>query len=173
MSRFAKEVNTCLVKIREGDKSAMTPLYNLTANHLKGMIYIYLKNKLYLDDVLSDTYERVLLYIDSFDADRDGYNWLCEIAKNRAYTYDAIETHRMEADLINGGVVLDDWENLLETQIDLSRAMKDISDVDKKVLFMRHYMQAPLSEIAKELGVSKTAVFLRLQRIYKNIRKKY
>lgn len=173
MSRYVKEVNMCLLRIQAGDESAMTSLYNITANHLKAMIKGYLKNKLFLDDVLLETYERVFLYINSFNPKLDGYNWMCSIAKNLAYAYNNEEIPTVDIDLLKGEVVPDDWLEALETQMNLSLVMKYFDDIDKKVLYLRHYTQESLSEIAKKIGVSKTAVHKRLKNIYKIIRENY
>ncbi len=94
MSRYAKEVNRCLLSIREGDESAMLTLFDLTANHLKAVIKCYLFDKSYLDDVLLQTYERAFFYIKSFDSKLDGYNWMCGIAKYLSYSYNNIDENR-------------------------------------------------------------------------------
>ncbi len=173
MSKYAKEVNKCLLSIRDGNKSAMTTLFDLTANHLKVIVKGYLFNKIYLDDVVLETYERVLSYIDSFKPELDGYNWMCTIAKNLAYSYNNKELPTCEINSTNYNVAYDDWLNNLEMQMDLSLATKDFDEVDKKILYLRFYFEKSLNEIAQELGCSKVAVHKRLQKICKLIRKNY
>ncbi len=173
MSKYAKEVNLCLLNIRKGDESAMTTLFDLTANHLKAMVKGYLVNKIYLDDVVLETYERVLSYINSFNPELDGYNWMCGIAKNLAYSYNGKETPTYDIDLLKDDKEYKDWLDNLETKIDLSLVIKELDDIDKNILFLRIYMQESLKEIALKLGVSKVAVHKRLKRIYRTIREKY
>lgn len=173
MSRYVHEVNRYLSSIRKGDRSAMLKLYDLTANHLKGVICLYLGNKTYLDDVLLETYERVHTYIDSFDAEQDGYNWMCGIAKNLAYTYNKKEMCAYDTVATEVEPIAEDWCETLEIQMDLSSATKDLDDVDKRILYLRFYMQATLDEIAQEIGVSKPAIHQRLKKIVKIIRKNY
>lgn len=173
MSKYAKEVNRCLLSIRAGDKSAMETLFDITANHLKVVIKYYLIDKSYLDDVLLQTYERAFSYINSFNSEFDGYNWLCGIAKNLAYAYNKKEITTCDIDSLNLEDVSDDWVNNIETQIDLSRAIKDLDDIDKEIVFLRFYMHDSLSKIAQKLGVSKVAIHKRLKRICKIIREEY
>ncbi len=173
MSKYAKEVNLCLLNIRKGDESAMTTLFDLTANHLKAMVKGYLVNKIYLDDVVLETYERVLSYINSFNPELDGYNWMCGIAKNLAYFYNGKETLTYDMDLLKVDKEHNDWIDKLETKIDLSQVIKYLDDKDKYILYLRVYRQESLNEIALKLGISKTAVHKRLKRIYKIIREKY
>lgn len=172
MSQYVKEVNTYLLSIREGDKSAMTILHDTTYNHLKKFIWGYLKNKSYLDDVLLQTYERAFLYISSFDETRDGYNWLCEIAKNLAYDYNQ-EVATVDIDLLPSDVIQNTFSDNVEAKIDLELATQELDDTDKKIYDMRFYLQSTLSEIGKELGISKVAVYLRIQKIKKIIKKNY
>lgn len=173
MSRYVKEVNKCLVSIRQGDRSAVLKLHDMTVYHLKGFIWGYLSNKACLDDVILETYQRVTTYINSFDEERDGYNWLCGIAKNVAYTHNKKENRAHETVSTEVEPVAQDWCEALETQLSLASAMKDLNDVDRRILYLRFYNQSTLDEIAKEFGVSKTAIFYRLQRILKTIRKNY
>lgn len=79
MSKFAKEVNRYLIKIKCGDRSqeALKKLYDVTSNHLQIVAKVYLRNKSYADDVVIETFQKAFLYIDSFDETQDGYNWLC------------------------------------------------------------------------------------------------
>ena len=173
MSKYAKEVNMYLLSIREGDESAMKKLYDLTANHLKGFIWGYLRNKSYLDDVLMQTYERALSYIATFDAKKDGYNWLCEIAKNLAYSYYSKDVPTVDIDSLQGEAFSNNWSDDLEAKIDLSLAMEKLNETDQRIFYLRVYVQATLSEIGKEFGISKVAVHLRLKKIYKIIGKNY
>lgn len=173
MSKYAKEVNKCLLSIRAGDKSAMATLFDITANHLKAIVKCYLANKMYLDDVVLETYERVFLYINSFNPKLDGYNWMCGIAKNLAYSYNGKEMPTCSMDISNGDVALNDLLGDIDTKIDLLLAIKHFDEVDKKILFLRFYLQESLSEIAQQLGVSKVAVHKRLKKICKSIRENY
>ena len=77
MSRYAKEVNACLSEIQKGNRAQFAVLFDLTANHLRVIAKKYLFNKSDCDDVVSDAYLKVYQYINTFDNNQDGYNWLC------------------------------------------------------------------------------------------------
>ncbi len=41
----------------------------------------------YSEDIVMETYERVMKYISSDKDEQDGYNWLCKLQKQVAYAY--------------------------------------------------------------------------------------
>lgn len=137
MSKYAKEVNECLISIQKGDQSEIKTLINITSNHLKAMIKGYLVNKIFLNDVLFETYERVLLYIKSFNPLLDGYNWMCRIAKNLSYAYNKDEMPTENIDDLNEEIIPTDWQESIETKIDLELAIKYTT----LVLITQHYFE--------------------------------
>ena len=85
MSLLRGEVNRILKKLKSGNNAMMQELYQVTANHLKVIAYQYIFNKNDWEDVLMETYIRVQKYIQTFNDEKDGYNWLCRIVENIAH----------------------------------------------------------------------------------------
>ena len=84
MSKYRHRINALLLEIKNGDISKVAELYEETYNHLIVIALINLNNKNDSEDVLHETYCRVIEYIHSFNALKDGYNWLCRIVQNVA-----------------------------------------------------------------------------------------
>ena len=167
MSDFSKEVKKHLLSIRDGDRSAFKPLYDLTYNHLKRFVWGYISNKMYVDDVVGETYERVFRYINSFDPKHDGYSWLCEIAKNLAYDCNSREKRAADANVPPNELIAENWADDLATKIDVSRALEKLSERDQNIFRMRIYKQKTYKEIAKEMGMSAPAIYMRWRKILK------
>lgn len=74
-------VDEYLTAIRQGDRSALAPLYEETARPLYALCYTYMHNAYESEDALSETYLAALRGIGSYRGS-SGFAWLYTIAKN-------------------------------------------------------------------------------------------
>ena len=83
MAIFGKKdiIDEYLKKLRQGDRSALAPLYDETAKKLYALCYSYLHNQHDSEDALSEVYLTVVKSIDKYRGER-GFNWMYTIAKN-------------------------------------------------------------------------------------------
>lgn len=75
-------INKHLTRLRQGDNSALTDIYNLTKNAVFSICYSYMRNYQTAQDLMQDTYVNIIKHILKF---KDGYNgraWIHTIAKN-------------------------------------------------------------------------------------------
>lgn len=75
------QVDEYLARIRQGDRSALDPLYEVTAKPLYSLCYTYLHHHHDSEDALSETYLTVVRNIEKYRG-TNGFNWLYTIAKN-------------------------------------------------------------------------------------------
>lgn len=172
MSVFTKEVNEYLLGYQQGDKSQLGLLFNKTAMHLRGVARIYLVNKSYDEDVVSDTFVKVSEYIHSFDNNQNGYNWLCKIVQNTALTYNGGQAKSAKVEL---KYVRDNVKLLVEDDFDAFDFLMMISELDEPdhtIAIKRFCFGCTYDEIGKEYNVSRVAIFSRVRKICKIICKK-
>lgn len=74
-------VDEYLTRIRQGESSALAPLYEETAKPLYTLCYTYTHNRRDSEDALSETYLTVVRNIEKYRG-KNGFNWLYTIAKN-------------------------------------------------------------------------------------------
>ncbi len=174
MSKYAKEVNKYLSRMQNGDLSQIEGLYELTANHLREVVNAYIKNEADCDDVVIETFLRVKQYIHSFNPKQDGYNWMCTIARNlvRMFNKKEVEVQYL-GELKGDEIATDSFIEQTDTKIDLFLATQNLDETNKAIFHKRFYMGETLDEIARELGMTKAAVYKRLKRIAKEIEKHY
>ena len=75
------KVDEYLARIRQGDSSALDPLYEETAKPLYSLCYTYMHNHHDSEDALFETYLTVVRNIEKYRG-KNGFNWLYTIAKN-------------------------------------------------------------------------------------------
>ncbi len=171
MTEYGKQVNKCLIRIQKGDNEGLAELFELTANHLRMVARLYLDDKSLCDDVVMETFLRVMKYNGAFNTIRDGYGWLCGIARNEALTcknrekkYAAWESaERMESKK-------DEWGEA-DVQLTVFFATEKLGERDREIAQLRYCYDYTLQEIARITGMSKTAVYKRLAKIKKNFEK--
>ena len=81
IEKGTNKVDEYLTQIRQGDSSALDPLYEETAKPLYSLCYTYMHNHHDSEDALSETYLTVVRNIDKYRGE-NGFNWLYTIAKN-------------------------------------------------------------------------------------------
>lgn len=169
MFRYTKEVNDCLLKIKQGDKSQFEPLFQMTALHLRGVAKFYLKNRSLADDVVSETFIKIYKYIDSFNGEK-GYTWMCKIIQNTAVTYNVEEGKIASTESgftrTNARGRDDDFN-----EMDFFEQIAVLSEKDREIAIERFYFGKTFAEIGKRYNVSRVAIFNRVQKICKNIKK--
>lgn len=173
MSRFAKEVNEYLLKIKQGDKSWYGPLWEMTANHLLGIARMYIANKNLAEDVVSLSFIKVQNYIHSYDPNQDGYNWLCKIVQNMAYTVNEIEIKHAKAEKVFALQQEAVYEEKDFDRMDFFMLINGLEPTDKFVMYQRYYEDKKLDDISNQLKISKGAVSQKIKRLRKTLYKKY
>ena len=83
MARIIKRspVDEYLTKIRQGDSSALEPLYEETSKPIYALCYTYMHNTHDSEEALSETYLSLIRNVDKYRGE-GGFNWIYTIAKN-------------------------------------------------------------------------------------------
>lgn len=174
MSQYTKEVNAFLIKIQQGDVNQLDGLYEITFCHLRAVAEMYLANKSFADDIMNETYEKVLRYSYSFDREQDGYNWMCKIVQNLALSKNKDELRIGLAEnayfYANPAPVLDVEDCL--SDISFFEAIKELDEMDRQIAFCRFCLSEPLQTIGDRFGMSRAGIFKRLKKIC-TVAKKY
>lgn len=173
MSVLRNEVNKILKGIKEGDASKQRELIEATCNFLKLIAYKYLYNKDDVEDVVMESYMKVYRRINSFNLSLDGYNWICKIVENTAYDFNEayMKNHRVEKSL----AVTEDFADVDDSFSDkdeILRIVKVLPRTDQRLLYLKFWRNMSYAQIAEHMSVKKSTVHKRIQKIFKEIRKK-
>lgn len=171
MSKYAKEVNKCLERLKRGDDSQYQALFGITWNHLCVVAKYYLKNKSYCDDVVMEVYERVMKYISSYKEGMDGYNWLCKITQRVAYSFNKKDRIFENSVEIEESDAEEDFTNIVDIKTDLDKIIKNLDPESRKIIVGYFYLNFTYEEIGKKLGKSKSVIYKQIKRILKKIKK--
>lgn len=169
MSTLRTEVNRILQKIKAGNEQYKEVLFNLTYNHLKIIARMYVYNKNDVEDVLQAAYLRVFKYIKTSDFSKDGYNWLCRIVQNEAYSFNRANPSYLSLEECRGETALSDMTDLISQKDEIYRYLKKYSELDCKLIYLKIYDGYSYLEIANKMNMKKSNVHRRISKVFKEI----
>ena len=172
MSDYSKEVNKCLIGVKNGKAWSFDKLFDLTANHLRCIAFKHIGDKCLVDDVVSEAYMRVFKYSHTYDGEISGVAWLYRIVRNVCMDFNKDENYERDVVAAETAAALDtEVKTDMENKLDLFTAMKGLDESDKEILRLRFYEDMTFENIGKELGLSKVSVHKRLKRILSEMNK--
>ena len=155
-----KQINILIVQVSQGNTFAWEGLSRLVSARMLSIALSIVKNRATAEDVVQDSFLRIVKNAHKFTPQTNGYAWICKITQNVA-----LNTLRMEGRWRTGNI--DDYFNLSSdddveaqstTQIMLRQAMQTLTDFEKRVIYQKYFMDFTVRDIAKSLGKSKSAV---------------
>lgn len=169
MDKLVGKINKIIVRIGKGDTYALDELFCITGRMLFYMAKKYLSDKSYAEDLVSETYLKVVKSADTFDPKQNGLNWLYKIVKNSALNHNLrVRTQESVENIeIAGKEFVEEWLDtiLVKSAIDL------LSAEDKMMIYLRFWEGYSIQEIADKIGKPLSTTHDNLKRIYKQLKK--
>lgn len=166
-----QKINKYLLNLKKDNGKSLAKLFEYTYSNLYKVAYTYLNNKSDAEDVLSQAYENVVNYINTFDKNMNGYNWMFTIVKNCAIEFNKNEARRLDVtcDLDEN---IQDNNDVLERLL-LKDSLSTLSDFELDLVRRRYWEGWTVKEISQDLNIPITTIYNRLDIIYKKLRKFY
>lgn len=171
MSRFCAEINSILKNLQAGKIEYLKKLFDATYFHLKQVALRYAVDKNDYQDILQETYLKVLRYINTFDTTQDGYNWLCKIVQNVAYEFNRkVDPSDFDERKINQSVLYGTQNEDIITRSALRDAISKLPEEDRQLLYLRFWEDMSYSEIAIATQATKSTVCKKLKILLKKLK---
>ncbi|MFM9837009.1 MAG: RNA polymerase sigma factor [Cyclobacteriaceae bacterium] len=178
--------NSLMVKVRDGDLDRLGLLFERHKKPLYGFFRGLTRQQELSEDLVQNTFLRILKYRHLFKGEGDFRAWMFQIARNVHHDH-----HRKNK--INASEELDDWQDKLghnenrstemlqaDEQQMLSMAMDRLPIDKREILLLSKYQEKKYQEIGEILGCSEGAVKVKVFRalqelkvIYKQLEKSY
>lgn len=166
--KFIKTVNKLIVKIAQGDSRALELLFDLTKKPLFFVAKTYLFDKNKAEDVLSETYLKVVKGAKFFDKSKNGYNWLYEITKNTAFNEnrkDKTGTCGLEDNI----PVYECFDGLIN-RVAVEEAISKLPPDERRIIYEYFFEKKTVQEIANALLISKSSAHGRITTILNKLK---
>lgn len=171
MDKLVIKINKLIVRISRGDSRALDELYELTSRMLLAMARKYLYDKSYAEDLISETYYKLVKNADKFDAAQNGLNWLYKIIHNEAINFNKKFLLSQNCELTDQAADttkrVDDWLD----KILIQDALKQLSGEEREKIYFRYWEGQTLQEIARRRNKPLITTYDEINRILKKIKK--
>ncbi len=166
-----ENINALLLDIQKGSKASLKNLYDTTRFAVFASIIPYLYDQQLAEDVMQDTYLKVLDHIASYRSNDNGMNWLLTIAKHTAF--DLIKHRKHEAQ-----VDREVLEDIIPSDLDtydlaspiMQTARKVLDQDEQTILFLYALGEYKHREIAVMLNIPIGTVLWKYQAAIKKMK---
>lgn len=184
MNKFEVSDSLLVSHYKNGDEAAFEELVSRHKSRVFTTIYLIVKDKYIAEDLLQDTFIKVVNTIKSGRYNEEGkfLPWVLRIAHNLAIDYFRKDKRYPTIVMEDGSRVFNTLEfaedSIESVQIKqdthalLKKLVKELPEAQKEVLIMRHYMQMSFQEIAEATDVSINTALGRMRYALINLRKK-
>ena len=184
MRKYAISDSQLVSQYKNGSEEAFAELVNRHKNKIYTTIYLIVKDQYLAEDLLQETYVKVVNKIKSGSYHEEGkfLPWVTRIAHNLAIDHfrkakrypmivmedgnNVFNTLEFSEDSIESKKIQQDTHALLK------KLIEQLPDSQREVLMMRHYMEMSFREIAEATGVSINTALGRMRYALINLRKK-
>jgi RNA polymerase sigma-70 factor, ECF subfamily len=175
-------------QLRQGDQNALATLVMRYQNDLLRFCTHYLKNYELARETAQETFIRVYVARDRFDASRRFKPWVLCIARNlclnelkrkKAFPMESLEEYASTSRQEDGGILPSGADGPDEVLMTAERrrllvdALNGLDSESREIVQMRFFEKMPARDIAEVVGSTEGAVRTRLHRILKGMRDKY
>jgi RNA polymerase sigma-70 factor (ECF subfamily) len=161
-SKYEREVEGLVAKVREGDGEAFMMLTRLFQKKIFIVAYSFFRNKEDALDIVQETFLRCYQKIHLFKNGRSFQNWLIQIAKNLCIDY--YRKHHSRDSQYYRAVGVEEMNIPLDSSADpnrgfdikavLDKGLKHLTEKQRMIFVMKHYNGLHYEEIAQILNVA-------------------
>ena len=155
-----RQINVYIVQISQGNEFALDALSRLVSARMLSIALSVVKQRAVAEEVVQDSFLRVLHSAYQFQPNSNGYAWICKITQNVALNALRRES-RNRTENIDDFFHLSADDDVAEestTHLLLKQAMSSLSEFEKRVIYQKYFMDFTVRDSAKSLGKSKSSV---------------
>lgn len=168
----------------EGNEKAFAQLLKRYLSILYNFIFQMVRNKAAAEDIVQETFIKVWKHLSRFDQNKSFKPWIFAIAKNTAYDYlkkkktipfssfeDSDERNILEETVSGDALLPDAILERKEIVQELEKALENIPELYRTLLFLAYREDFSLREISEILGEPYNTVKSRYNRAIERLKK--
>jgi len=161
-----KLLNNLIVAVKDGDKFALGEIFNIAGGRMFCVAMGLLRDKQHAEDVLQDSFVKVVRFSAQYKENTNAYAWLCTIVRNTALNKIKSEKLKAGADIDNFFDISDNGQTAekRDTALEVKRALQGLEPRERTIVWLRYYNDLTVKEIAKELNMPSSTVHFILKK---------
>jgi RNA polymerase sigma-70 factor (ECF subfamily) len=170
--------NYLMAKVRDGDPEKLGLLYERYKRPLLGFFVGMVRDKELSEDLVQNTFVRILKYKHLFRGDGDFRTWMFHIArnvKNDHFRKNKIvheKVDKWEDKIKDEGNLMQEWQNDDEQRM-LAIAMDKLPEDKREILLLSKYQEKKYKEIGEILGCTEGTVKVKVFRALQDLKAIY
>ncbi len=158
-----------LAKISDGDHDALSVIHKYMNRQIYAVAYAVLRDFSLSDDVVQETYIKILEKSFSYRKGTNARAWVLAIARNIAIDYYRKRKFECDTDEPQGEEARFDESTVLAS-MEVKRALDTLSDEERQIITLKIYAGLRHREIAELLGLTTDACKKKYQRAADKLR---
>ena len=169
-----EKFNSLLRALKNGNKSAFDDIYNEYCGKMRFVAERILRNEADVNDALQIAFLNLIKYIstDNYEEVRYPGGFMHSLIRNTALNI--IKSRKRNLSIEDNEDIIDtkNDESAAVGVYDISSAIASLPEIDREIAIRIFIFDIPVNEVAKELGMSVSAVKWHKMQIRKNISEK-
>ncbi len=161
-------------KAQKGDFQAFEELVLIYKKRVFSFAYYHVRNKADAEDISQEVFWRLFNYIKKYDVKRKFFSWIYAIEMNVIKSFfqkNKNRTVELTENFINSIIFNDNSLLSVDDKLFLFKAMEEISEDEKNILFLKYMDDLSIKEISETLEITEENVKVRIYRAKEKLQK--
>ena len=167
-----REIKRQLLSIANGDKSALSPIYDAMSRSVFLFAYSIVNDRSHAENIMQDTFITILEKAIEYRGG-NAKSWIFTVARNAAYDLIRKNSREFTCEDISLYVKINSITNDIEQSVFLEEMLSQLEEIDRKIVFLRVYENISHREIAKIIGITAANSRKRYQRALSKLKVYY
>lgn len=146
------DYKTLIRRTLDHDEAAFEALYRATKYAVYSIIYAIVKDTAATEDLMQDTYLKMVKALPNYDFSTQFTTWLLTIAKRTAIDHYRKERRIVRLEDGDAALIPDDHTDRSEHQMEVERFLRMLSDEERQIALLKIVDRKSHKEIAQLLG---------------------
>lgn len=162
-----EKLNQLILMLAYGHADALDGIFELVGKRMFVLARGIVHSEADAEDVLSDSFLKIARGASSFKEGTNGYAWCMRIVRNTAFDYLRKRKVRAEEDLDAFFHLTDERysPDRRDDALALEAAIAKLTAEEKRLVYLRYYLDFTIRDVAAELKISKSAAERRLNAV--------
>ncbi len=155
-----EQLNSLLQALREGNAEALDGIYFCVGGRMFALARGIVKNRADAEDVVNESFVKLARGIGGYRVGTNGYAFIMRIVRNCAFDLLRKRKVRAEEDIDGFFHLTDERYDAyrMEQAVLLEDAVLRLTPEERRMIYYRYYLDFTVRDVAKETGMSKSAV---------------
>ncbi len=161
-----EQLNRLIAALKRGDGSALDGILLLAGRRMFALARGIVRNTADAEDVVQECFLKIARAAGSFREGTNGYAWIMRIARNTALDFLRRNKRTATEDIDACFRLTDDRYSAerREEALALEEALSKLTEGERRLIYLRYYLDLTVREIAGETGMSKSAAARELKK---------